>query len=92
MNDEDDKKSHPSIVKNGSSNGSVKSKPVELGPVGETATLDPTLMTVTWTTDEKSEIVKDNKLIEEESKMANEEEKKIAEWFFKLFTTDIGYP
>ncbi len=79
VNDDEDKKSHPSIVKNGSSNGSVKNKPIELGPVGESASLDPTLVTVTWTTDEKSDIVKDNKLIEEESHYENVVEKKITE-------------
>lgn len=76
VNDDDDKKSHPSIVKNGSSNGSVKNKSVELVPVGESATLDPTLVTVTWTTDEKLEVVKDNKMVEEESKTEKEEEEK----------------
>lgn len=76
VNDDDDKKSHPSIVKNGSSNGSVKNKLVELVPVGESATLDPTLVTVTWTTDEKLEVVKDNKMVEEESKTEKEEEEK----------------
>lgn len=82
VTEEDEKKNHPSIVKNGSSNGTKNgTKPSELGPMGDDATVNPSLTTVTWTkteTNGKDVEMKDNKL-EEEANQEEEEKKPLQE-------------
>ena len=79
VTEEDEKKKHPSIVKNGSaSNGTNGTKATDVSPMSDDANVNPDLTTVTWTKETNGKEVevemKDNKFSDEPTE--EEEEKK----------------
>merc|ERR1711976_980502 len=68
VTDEDASK-HPTIVKSNGANGVNGDQPSELSPMSESANINPTLTTVTWTSEDEKNVDKN----EETNEGTNEE-------------------